>query len=110
MLIRELTEGLFASMGKGVVTHDDARETLVITRKTSERLFEFSFRLAERRKARGRPGKLACVDKANVFKAFAFFREIFDDCAEAPSRASRPSGSTSMPARRCWCGGRGIST
>ena len=43
-------------MGKGVVTHDEARETLVITRKTSERLFEFSFRLAERRKARGRAG------------------------------------------------------
>src|SRR6201989_1466651 len=54
IVIRESTEGLFASMGKGVVTHEDARETLVITRKTSERLFEFSFRLAERRKARGR--------------------------------------------------------
>ena len=41
-------------MGKGVVTDTEARETLVITRKTSERLFEFSFRLAERRKARGK--------------------------------------------------------
>jgi 3-isopropylmalate dehydrogenase len=79
VLIRESTEGLFASMGKGVVTHDEARETLVITRKTSQRLFDFSFRLAERRKARGRPGKLTCVDKANVFKAYAFFRQIFDD-------------------------------
>src|SRR5262249_20086995 len=37
VVIRESTEGLFASMGKGVVTHEDARETLVITRKTSER-------------------------------------------------------------------------
>src|ERR1700733_6336753 len=82
VLIRESTEGLFASMGKGVVTHDEARETLVITRKTSERLFEFSFRLAERRKKRGRPGKLTCVDKANVFKAFAFFREMFDEAAK----------------------------
>src|SRR6195256_1463966 len=45
------------------------------------RLFEFSFRLAERRKARGRPGALTCVDKANVFKAFAFFREMFDEAA-----------------------------
>src|ERR1700689_2415934 len=82
VVIRESTEGLFASMGKGVVTHDDARETLVITRKTSERLFEFSFRLAERRKARGRAnGGLTCVDKANVFKAFAFFREMFDEAA-----------------------------
>jgi 3-isopropylmalate dehydrogenase len=82
VVIRESTEGLFASMGKGIVTHEDARETLVITRKTSERLFEFSFRLAERRKKRGRPGALTCVDKANVFKAFAFFREMFDEAAK----------------------------
>ncbi|MGE0287953.1 MAG: isocitrate/isopropylmalate dehydrogenase family protein [Bradyrhizobium sp.] len=82
VLIRESTEGLFASMGKGVVTDSEARETMVITRHTSQRLFEFSFRLAERRKARGRPGGLACVDKANVFRAFAFFREIFDEVAK----------------------------
>src|SRR3979411_2944516 len=82
VVIRESTEGLFASMGKGVVTDSEARETLVITRKTSERLFDFSFRLAEGRKARGRPGALTCVDKANVFKAFAFFREMFDDAAK----------------------------
>ena len=81
VVIRESTEGLFASMGKGVVTDSEARETLVITRRTSERLFEFSFRLAERRKARGRPGALTCVDKANVFKAFAFFRVMFDEAA-----------------------------
>ena len=81
VVIRESTEGLFASMGKGVVTHDEARETLLITRKTSERLFDFSFRLAQRRKARGAPGRLACVDKANAFKAYAFFRKIFDECA-----------------------------
>jgi 3-isopropylmalate dehydrogenase len=43
--------------GQGRRHHDEARETLVITRKTSERLFEFSFRLAERRKARGKPGR-----------------------------------------------------
>src|SRR3954452_9869701 len=82
VVVRESTEGLFASMGKGVVTHEDARETLVITRKTSERLFNFSFKLAPRRKARGRSGTLACVDKANVFKAFAYFRKIFDEVAQ----------------------------
>src|SRR5213595_4144075 len=82
IVIRESTEGLFASMGKGVVSDTEARETLLITRKTSERLFEFSFRLAERRKARGKPGQLTCVDKANVFKAFAFFREMFDEAAQ----------------------------
>jgi 3-isopropylmalate dehydrogenase len=83
IVIRESTEGLFASMGKGVVTDSEARETMVITRRTSERLFEFSFRLAERRKARGKVnGGLTCVDKANVFKAFAFFRKIFDETAK----------------------------
>jgi len=77
VLIRESTEGLFASMGKGVVTHDDARETLVVTRKTTERLFDFSLKLAARRKKRGRSGRLTLVDKANVFKAFNWQREIF---------------------------------
>ena len=91
IVIRESTEGLFASMGKGIVTDSEARETLVITRKTSERLFEFSFRLAERRKARGRPGGLTCVDKANVFKAFAFFREMFDEAAGVIRRQGRPA-------------------
>ena len=82
VLIRESTEGLFASMGKGVVTHEDARETLVITRKTSQRLFDFSLRLAEKRKKRGKPGVLTCVDKANAFKAYAYFRSIFDERAK----------------------------
>ncbi|MGH6788648.1 MAG: isocitrate/isopropylmalate dehydrogenase family protein [Pseudolabrys sp.] len=83
VVIRESTEGLFASMGKGVVTHDEARETMVITRKTSERLFEFSFRYAERRKVRNpSKGTLTCVDKANVFKAFAWFRGMFDEAAK----------------------------
>src|SRR2546427_12983004 len=81
VVIRESTEGLFASVGKGVVTDDEARETLVITRKTSQRLFDFSFRLARRRKARGGRGLLTCVDKANAFKAYAFFRGMFDECA-----------------------------
>ena len=77
VLIRESTEGLFASMGKGVVTQDEARETLVVTREKTERLFDFSLQLAERRKKRGRPGRLTLVDKANVFKAFNWQRDIF---------------------------------
>jgi 3-isopropylmalate dehydrogenase len=81
VVIRESTEGLFASVGKGVVTHDEARETMVITRKTSERLFDFAFRLAARRKSRGGKNLVHCVDKANMFRAFAYFREIFDERA-----------------------------
>src|SRR4030095_11852552 len=56
VVIRESTEGLFASMGKGVVTETEARETLLITRKTSQRLFDFAFRLARWRRARGGRG------------------------------------------------------
>ncbi len=82
VLIRESTEGLFASHHKGEVEDDAiARETMVITRPTSERLFDFSFKLAERRKTAGAPGMVTCVDKANVFAAFAFFRRIFDETA-----------------------------
>jgi len=82
VIIRESIEGLFASHGKGTVENDEvARETMVITRDVSERLFDFSFKLAERRKQRGAAGRVTCVDKANVFSAFAFFRKIFDERA-----------------------------
>ena len=84
VLVRESTEGLFATRGKGAVVNDAvAVESLVITRETSERLFDFCFRLAAQRKARGRAGKVTCVDKANVFSAFAFFRRIFYERAAA---------------------------
>lgn len=81
ILVRESTEGLFARMNDGVVTETEARETLVITRDVSEKLFDFSFRLARQRKARGHPGRVTCVDKANVFRAFAFMRQIFEERA-----------------------------
>ena len=79
VLVRESTEGLFHTQGRGEVTENEARETLLITREISQHLFEFAFNLAGERKAAGRgPGRVTCVDKANVFRAFAFFREIFD--------------------------------
>jgi len=82
VLIRESTEGLFASRGKGVVEDDrEARDTMVVTRRGSERVHEFAFRLAERRELRGKPGRVTCVDKANVFVSMAFFRMVFDEVA-----------------------------
>lgn len=79
ILIRESTEGLFYTQGSGEVTENEARETMLITRETSEKLFKFAFNLARQRKDLGQgPGRVTCVDKANVFRAFAFFREIFD--------------------------------
>lgn len=83
VLIRESTEGLFASHGKGTVENDQiAKDTMVITREVSERLFDFAFKLAAHRKQNGSEGKVTCIDKANVFQSLAFFRKIFDEQAK----------------------------
>jgi 3-isopropylmalate dehydrogenase len=82
LLIRESTEGLFHSRGRGLVTHEMAEETLRITRATTERLAHASFAQARARAAtRGRKGTVTLVDKANVFRAFAFMREVFGGVA-----------------------------
>ena len=80
VILRESTEGLFASHGRGTLEDDrEARDVMVITRATCERLFDFAFELAERRRARGGKGRVTCVDKANVFTSMAFFRKVFDE-------------------------------
>ena len=91
VLLRESTEGLFWSRDRGEVIDDrEARETMVITRETTARLARFAFRLAADRAARlGRPGRVTLVDKANVFRAFAFMRRVFDEvAAEHPDIAA----------------------
>ncbi|WP_299043295.1 isocitrate/isopropylmalate family dehydrogenase [uncultured Tateyamaria sp.] len=101
VLIRESTEGLFYTQGRGEVEADEARETLRITREISEPLFRFAFDLAEARKAAGTgPGKVTCVDKANVFRAFAFFREMFD--AEAAKRPGIEADHAYVDATALW--------
>ncbi|GAB4362533.1 MAG: isocitrate/isopropylmalate dehydrogenase family protein [Kiloniellaceae bacterium] len=90
VLVREQTEGLFAARGRTEVSETEARDVQVITRAASERLFDFCFRLAERRKAQGHPGVLTCVDKANVLGSMVFFRKIFDErAARFPDVAAR---------------------
>jgi 3-isopropylmalate dehydrogenase len=81
VLIRESTEGLFHTQGRGRVADDHAEETLRITRATTEKVCRFAFDLARARKARGHPGRVTSVDKANVFRAFAFWRAVFDGVA-----------------------------
>jgi len=83
IVLRESTEGLFAEREKGVIIDDrEARDTLVITRKTSEQLFDFAFNLARRRKAKGGKGMVTCVDKSNVLRTMVFFRKIYDERAK----------------------------
>ena len=85
VILRESTEGLFYSAAvhnRSIVIDDSkVRETLRITRDTSEKLHRFGFNLATKRKVAGRAGKLTCVDKANVFTSMAFFRKIYDEIA-----------------------------
>src|SRR5439155_8921071 len=84
VILREQTEGLFASQTGGIVLHDQlATDTLVMTRHGIERICEFAFRLAEERVrhlaadlgprgASSAAKSVTCVDKANIFKSYAF--------------------------------------
>lgn len=85
IILRESTEGLFysaAAHGRSEIIGDsEVRDTLRITRSTTEKLHRFAFRLAQKRKAKGGRGCVTCVDKANVFASMAFFRKIYDEIA-----------------------------
>jgi 3-isopropylmalate dehydrogenase len=84
VILREQTEGLFASQAGGIVLHDEvATDTLVMTRPAVRRVCDFAFRLA-RQRPRARADavrQVTCVDKANIFRSFAFFRKVFDEVA-----------------------------
>ncbi len=81
VIIRESTEGMFAGRNDAVVSHESAQSVMTITRAASEQLFDFAFDLARQRKAKGSRGMVTCVDKANVFAVFGFFRDIFRERA-----------------------------
>jgi 3-isopropylmalate dehydrogenase len=84
VILREQTEGLFASQNAGIVLGDQVvTDTLVMTRPGIKRICEFAFHLAEQR---GTKRKVTCVDKANIFKSYAFFRKIFDEVARGYPR------------------------
>jgi len=83
IILRESTEGLFYSAAVHnrcpVESDDEVQDILRITRPTTEKLHDFAFKLASKRKERGGRGNVTCVDKANVFRSMAFFRKIFDE-------------------------------
>jgi 3-isopropylmalate dehydrogenase len=81
VMIRENTEGLYASRGNGVVanTGQAATDTLMVTRLGTERIVRFAFEEARRRNGKKR---VTCVDKSNVLRSFAFFRKIFKEVAQ----------------------------
>lgn len=84
IIVRENLEGLFASYGGGGMVGDSvATDTLVITREGTQNVVRTAFQLAAGRKGRPSDGQshVTCVDKANVFRSFAFFRKVFYDVA-----------------------------
>jgi 3-isopropylmalate dehydrogenase len=84
VIVRENTEGLYAARGGGVLLRDEtAVDSLVITRKGTERVCRLAFDLARGRNGAPRDGKkrVTCCDKANVLRSYAFFRSVFDDVA-----------------------------
>lgn len=83
-IIRENTEGIYASRYSGTVLHDEvAVNPMVITRKGSERIMRFAFETA--RSSPGAPAdgqrRVTCVDKSNVLVCWAFFRKIYNEIA-----------------------------
>jgi 3-isopropylmalate dehydrogenase len=86
VLVRESTEGLFASFGGGAQIGDDVfADTMIVTRKGTERISRYALNLAGTRQGRPVDGKhlVTCVDKANIFRSLAFFRRVFDETATA---------------------------
>lgn len=84
VIVRENTEGLYASRGGGTVLRGEvATDTLVVTRRGVERVARFAFELARRR--HGAPGdgrrRVTVCDKANILRSYAFFRAVCDEIA-----------------------------
>jgi isocitrate/isopropylmalate dehydrogenase len=84
VIVRENTEGLYLSRGAGVATRDAACDQMLVTRNGVERVARFALELARRRD--GAPGdglrRVTCVDKSNVLRSYALFREVFDEVAD----------------------------
>jgi 3-isopropylmalate dehydrogenase len=93
VIFRENVEGLFASRAGGAAVGEDVvADTLIVTRKGTERIVRRAFETAVKRGPGGDRGGLAapsgppgptvtCVDKANIFRSYAFFRKVFREVA-----------------------------
>ena len=87
VIIRENTEGLYTP-ARGWLERggqvEVAVDNNVITRKGSERVIEYAFRLSEQRQ-RGAPKdrkrRVTCIDKSNVLRGSQLFRLVYDEVA-----------------------------
>jgi len=84
VIVRENTEGLYASRGAGVNLRGEVvTDTLVMTRRGVERVARFAFALARTRSGapRDRRRRVTVCDKANILRSYAFFRAVCTEVA-----------------------------
>lgn len=85
-IIRENTEGLYASRGGGAAVGDKVcTDTLIVTAAGADRIIRFAFDYALANPPLCGSPTVICVDKANVLRSYAFFRARFDALAKAYS-------------------------
>ena len=83
-IVRENTEGIYATRDSGTVLHDDvAVNTIIVTRKGAERIMHFAFDLAMSGPGAPADGRrrVTCVDKSNVLISWAYSRKIYNETA-----------------------------
>jgi 3-isopropylmalate dehydrogenase len=81
-IIRENTEGLYASRGGGAsVAGKVCTDTLIVTAAGTDRIVRFAFDYALAHAPDVGEPTVTCVDKANVLRSYAFFRSRFDGIA-----------------------------
>ncbi|HET8591020.1 MAG TPA: isocitrate/isopropylmalate dehydrogenase family protein [Nakamurella sp.] len=83
VIVRENTEGLYASRGRGIGNDTAVADVLLITRPGAERVVRYAFELARRRRPAGdgRAARVTCVDKSNVLRSMYLFRSVFLEVA-----------------------------
>lgn len=79
VIVRENTEGLYASRGKGAGNDNAMAGTLLVTQAGCARIARYAFELAATRKGApaDRVRRVTGIDKANVLRSMAFFRSVF---------------------------------
>jgi 3-isopropylmalate dehydrogenase len=86
VIVRENTEGLYVpargNLAKGSET-ELAVDLRLISRKGSERVIDYSFRMADARNGAPSDGRkrVTCVDKSNLLAGCQLFRKVFDETA-----------------------------
>ena len=77
VVIRENTEDAYTGETNSI---DGGRVTPIrITRRATERVVRYAFKLAQRR---NKQLKVTCVDKSNIIGAHRFFREVFREVGQ----------------------------